>query len=77
MTRLVIPEHATVAHLQGLLMRWPCSARLKYEINKAKMREAREADRAARKLRGRIRKALKTVGLSTLQQLAADLEDAS
>ena len=71
---LRIPEHASAAHLERLLMRWPCSARLKYEIKKAKQREARETERAARALRGKIRKAIKGVDLRTLKSLVDELE---
>jgi len=73
MTTLRIPEHATVAHLERLMMRWPNSARLKLAIKEAKLREAREAERAARALRGQIRKALMGADIKTLKNVAAEL----
>jgi hypothetical protein len=70
MTRLQIPEHATVAHLERLIMRFPCSIRLKLKLQEAKQREAREKEMALKRLRGQIRKSLMVADLSTLQKLA-------
>lgn len=68
-----IPDHATSAHLERLLMRWPMSIRLKLALKEAREREAREAERAARALRGQIRKALMSADIRTLKNVAAEL----
>jgi hypothetical protein len=69
-----IPEHATVAHLERLLMRWPCSIRLKLELATAKRREAYRAKKARAKVVGQIMAGLKTADLATLKTLAAELQ---
>ena len=70
MSRAYIPEHATAAHLERMLMRFPCSIRLKLKLKEAKQREAAEKELAAKRLRGQIRKSLMVADLSTLQKLA-------
>lgn len=74
MTPLRIPEHATVAHLKGLLMQFPCSVRLKRKLKEAEFREEREKQAQERRLRGKIRKALKGMPLVHLRALEAEVQ---
>jgi hypothetical protein len=73
-TILHIPEHASVAHLEGLLMRFPCSIRLKRKLDIAKRQEAREARKARSAVIKRLRAGLKVADLATLKSLVAELE---
>lgn len=66
-----IPEHASAAHLERLLMRWPCSARLKHKLAETRRLEAQQARTAALK---RIRAGIMSADLETLQRLVAALE---
>lgn len=64
-----------IRHLEGQLMRWPRSARVKRLLQEAREEEARQADAEARSLRGRIRRALGSAPIEVLRQLAAAVED--
>lgn len=70
--------HQEIRHLEGLLMCWPRSLRIKQRLQELRAEQAREerkgakAERAA--LRGVIFRALRTASLDTLRQLAAVVE---
>jgi hypothetical protein len=70
---LHIPEHATVAHLEGLLMRFPFSPRLRRKLAETRRREEQEARSKALK---QIRAGIMSADLRTLQALVADLQEA-
>lgn len=64
----------TAALLRRKLMRFPFSARLKYELRKAEIREARESKRALAEILKGIRGRLKDADLETLRVVLAELE---
>lgn len=64
----------TSGEIERLLMRWPFSARLKYELRKARVREARQMRRTRAKLLRAIKGRLKGASLDILRDLAAQLE---
>jgi len=68
---MVIPQ--TSNEIERLLMRWPFSARLKYELKKARIREERQRKRARAKLLRTIKGRLKGAGLQTLREIADQL----
>jgi len=74
MTILHIPENASVAHLEGLLMRFPLSIRLQRKLAIAKSRAARQARKVRSAYLKRIKDGLKIADLDTLKSLAAELE---
>lgn len=74
MTTLHIPEHATVAHLEGLLMRFPFSIRLRRKLAIAKRIEARQERKVRSSVMKRLKAGLKVADLATLKSLVAELE---
>lgn len=64
----------TSVEIERLLMRWPFSAHLKYELRKARTREARQFKRARAKLLKTIKGRLKAAALDVLKEVAAQLE---
>jgi|GEM_PF-5297513 len=68
---MVIPQ--TSNEIERLLMRWPLSARLKYELKKARIREERQRKRARAKLLRTIKGRLKGAEMQTLREIADQL----
>jgi len=74
---------AATARLQRLLMRWPCSIRIKLELREACKREAqaqaREARRCAKaraEIIGEVRTALKAADFTEIKALATRIQEA-
>lgn len=64
-----------IQHLEGQLMRWPRSARVKRLLHEARAEETRLAESEASTLRGRIRRALGEAPVDLLRQIVRYLED--
>ena len=63
-----------LAHLERLLITWPCSVRLKRRITEERARLARIEASRGRTLRGQILRGLKNANEATLAELARVLE---
>ena len=68
---MVIPQSST--EIERLLMRWPFSAHLKYELRKARIREERQRKRARAKLLRTIKGRLKCASIEILREISDQL----